>query len=62
MKLDINELSKKRDKLLKEADKLDRAIKALQDVCEHDWVDDGHDSHHNYGKCKICGRVEQDVC
>lgn len=38
-----------------EAEKRRKAIRALQDVCEHEWVDDGHDSHNNYKRCTKCG-------
>lgn len=31
------------------------ALYALQKICPHEWVDDGHDSHYNWEKCTICG-------
>ena len=42
-----------------EADKREKAIKSLQAVCGHSWQSDGHDSHHDYKKCTICGKREQ---
>lgn len=34
------------------------AIRALQDICEHDWKNDGHDSHKDHFICKICSRTD----
>lgn len=41
-----------------EAEKCEDAIRALQAVCDHEGtlVDDGHDSHHSYKKCTVCGK------
>lgn len=36
-------------------DKIFTAIRALQNVCKHEWTPDGHDSHNDYYKCGICG-------
>jgi hypothetical protein len=35
------------------------AIRALQEVCDHDFVPDGHDSHHEYKRCTRCGLEKQ---
>lgn len=37
-----------------EAELREQAIKSLQKICKHDFAPDGHDSHHNYRRCKIC--------
>lgn len=29
-------------------------VSSLQDKCEHDWYNIGHDSHYDYYKCKKC--------
>lgn len=42
----------------KEVQKLDIAIRSLQELCDHDWVGDGHDSHKNHYRCSICGDTE----
>lgn len=60
MKKTFKELHDKKEKLEKELEKVDAAIEALQEVCDHDMVYDGHDSHHNYHKCSICNYTESD--
>lgn len=47
-------------KLESELEKQSEALAALREICEHDYEYDGHDSHHNYEKCRICGKVESD--
>lgn len=51
-------LFEKRDKQHKEVQKIDIAIRALQAICDHDLVDDGHDSHKDHYKCSICRHTE----
>ena len=58
----IQKLINQRKEKMELVCKLDRAIKAFQDVCEHEWKWDGHDSHHDYGRCIHCDLVEEDVC
>lgn len=38
---------------------LRKGLEALQLVCAHDWEDSGHDSHHSYQRCKVCGFEEK---
>jgi hypothetical protein len=54
----MDELFTKREKIHAEATKVDKAIKALQDICEHDLANDGHDSHKDHYKCTICRYTE----
>lgn len=42
-----------------EAELREQAIKSLQEICKHDFAPDGHDSHHNYRRCKICNLRER---
>jgi len=56
----IKSLKIKREKLQKQYQACIQKIKKLQKICKHDWVDDGHDSHHFYVKCNICNLVEQE--
>ncbi len=35
------------------------AIAILQRLCDHDFEPAGHDSHHDYQRCKRCGHEEQ---
>ena len=62
MKTQIDKLNKERDQLMERVKKIDNAIEAFREVCDHkneDGGDDmeyiGHDSHKDYYKCKICG-------
>jgi hypothetical protein len=34
------------------------AIQALQKLCEHVWVYNGHDSHYNHYVCSKCGEED----
>ena len=62
MKEYITELQKERKKLLMKIDKIDKAITAFQNLCNHKNEDgssamehEGHDSHKDFYKCSICG-------
>lgn len=47
-------------KLEEELKKVRAALTVLQDLCPHgDYADSGHDSHHNYRTCTLCGREER---
>lgn len=50
----VEPLFERREVLYKEARAVDKAIKALQEICEHDEVPDGNDSHKDHYKCRIC--------
>jgi hypothetical protein len=47
-------LSKKREHLRGELRKVEKAIEAIQAVCEHNMKYEGHDSHKDYYRCTIC--------
>lgn len=62
MKKQIEKFYTQRDLLLERVGKLDKAIEAFQNVCEHKHEDGsdalehtGNDSHHTWYKCTICG-------
>jgi hypothetical protein len=55
MKTAIKELMEKRKKLNEDLDKVDKALKALRELCEHQWQYDGHTSHEDYEVCTNCG-------
>lgn len=57
--ISIQEIKKERDLTAARLVKLDAAIKAFQEVCNHEWEPNGHDSHHNWEKCKLCGREDK---
>jgi len=40
--------------LLSKIKKIEKAIESLQDICEHDWKNNGHDSHKDHYICEIC--------
>ena len=48
----------KRQKANVELMKINKAIEALRDLCDHDWQNDGHDSHKDHYKCSICEKTE----
>lgn len=63
MKEHIEILEKERKELNARLSKIDKAISALRDVCNHKYPDGsdamkdkGHDSHKDYYKCEICGK------
>lgn len=60
MKETIQKLNKQLDEAAKKTHSIREAIESLQRVCEHDWVDAGHDSHHYYSECSICGKRSRD--
>ena len=31
----------------------------FKELCDHEWVDDGRDSHHFYYKCVKCGDTDR---
>lgn len=53
--ISIEDLRKEQKTLEERLTKINTAIRAFQEVCNHVWEDDGHDSHYNWEKCKICG-------
>ena len=62
MKNTILELEARRKVARETLSKIDKAIKSLQEVCEHKDTNgkdayevEGNDSHKTYYKCKICG-------
>ncbi len=62
MKTQIDKLNKERDQLMERVKKIDNAIEAFRDVCDHKNEDGsyameyiGGDSHRDHYKCKICG-------
>jgi hypothetical protein len=55
----IAELQKERATVDQRLRELDAAIGALQKVCAHDFVYDGHDSHYSYERCKKCDKQQQ---
>jgi len=54
----VEPLHEERKKLHEKLAKVNKAIKALQDLCDHDFVEDGHDSHKTHYKCSICSKEE----
>lgn len=64
-KVVVSELKKQRDYHKEEADKLQKTIKQLQEVCTHKLEDGsdamewyGNDSHKDYYRCTICGKED----
>ena len=51
----FKELNKKEKLLSESLEKVKKAIQAGQEICEHDYIRNGNDSHYDYYVCKICG-------
>jgi hypothetical protein len=51
----IEEAAKHAASLRKKADDYEAAIRTLQNICDHEKIEDtGHDSHHQYSQCTRC--------
>lgn len=50
----IKDLEARSRELDRQARKLDGAVKALQETCEHDWQYDGHGHNDSYYTCRKC--------
>jgi ferredoxin-like protein FixX len=60
MKDTIEKLMTERKTLSDRVCVIDKAVRALRDVCPHPvWKDSGHDSHYNYRTCIECGLEER---
>lgn len=49
------ELHNKEAEAKEKLQKIRNAINAGQEICEHDYIRKGNDSHYDYYVCKICG-------
>lgn len=58
MKATLSKLRERLEEGTTEMTKLRKAIEAMQNVCEHDWVDNGRDSHKDHYVCTICGKTD----
>jgi len=73
LRKDIKALYRAKDILISEASKneisnmisiveskrelLYQKAEAIRKNCNHEWEDDGHNSHHDYEKCIHCGEL-----
>jgi len=55
MKHQIEMLKNEEQALTERLIKINTAIKALQDICQHVPIYKGSDHNHTYFKCGICG-------
>ena len=56
MKEQIEKMEQEKKLLQERINKLQTAIRALQEVCDHAETEyTGNDSHYTYEKCKACG-------
>jgi ferredoxin-like protein FixX len=51
----INKLLNDREQHNQKIKAIDRAIKAIQDLCPHNYEKIGHDHNYKYFKCTECG-------
>ena len=55
----IQDVLKQEEELKEKLNKVRKVIDAYRDLCDHNWVPDGHDSHHDFVKCNICKETSQ---
>ena len=55
----INELRNKRIPLENELEKINKAVDALVEICEHDWNYTGHGHNYDVYKCHKCSETEE---
>lgn len=58
LKAVVDDLRNRRQKLKDQLINTEGAIKGLQEVCEHKWVQTGHDSHKDHFVCEYCGATD----
>lgn len=51
----INKLLNDREQHNQKIKTIDKAIKAIQDLCPHNYEKIGHDHNYKYFKCTECG-------
>jgi len=59
MKETIAQLIRDRTEAFERVHSIEKAIRALQDLCTHTWEDDGYDSHKSYKKCSTCHKEDE---
>ena len=59
-KKQIDEIKEKREKAREEVQKYDKAIDALQDICDHKMKFEGHGHNFSLYRCEICGLESHD--
>lgn len=47
-------------KAIQDADKFKKALEALQDICEHDWLYDGLGYNLDFYTCSKCGASKEE--
>ena len=55
----IKDLRVREEALTLQITKIRKAIEAFQEVCDHKFEPDGHDSHYNWEKCTVCGKLNR---
>jgi len=56
---EVSRCKEESEKNLEKAKKAKAVIETIQDLCDHEYVADGYDSHKSYWKCTYCGRREK---
>lgn len=57
MNQEIEKLQKEKTLLQERLKKIDNAIHALQQVCEHNFLYLGRDHNYEYYECTLCGKI-----
>ncbi|WP_346237747.1 hypothetical protein ABDK00_001555 [Niabella insulamsoli] len=53
----VKKMEAEKAMLQERINKLNTAIQALQEVCDHNYLYQGHDSHYEYYECTDCGHA-----
>lgn len=56
----IDKLESCADVFKSHRDLIDKYVQEKREDCNHEWEYDGHDSHYNYYRCKLCGEETKD--
>lgn len=54
----VQKLETEKADLQERIKKIDHAVAAIQAVCEHEFIEIGHDSHYRYFTCQLCNKTE----
>jgi hypothetical protein len=60
MKEHFKELHEKKAKAFQELNKIQKALRAMQDLCEHKWVSTGHGHNSEHFNCIHCGEEKEE--
>ena len=54
----LDKLHRNGEDLRKRLGHISKAIRCLQELCDHEWKNTGYDSHKDHYECSICGKTD----